>query len=407
MLAFRIRPRSFAPLGRLIAAWPRARARALWAWALCALVLPACAAPSPNRVAGTAARPAVSAPPARPRAPQKPLIPPKIGRPNPYAVPCPDLDCFMRRLPRPVAEAARPVLSEIEPKDSVIAAVERPSTATATWTTFAKNNASDAKADQAAAFYRRNAAVFDEVERRFGVEKEVILAILAVETNMGRNMGSYRAVDALTTLSFHHPRRQAMFQDELSHLLRLSYALGRDPGSFKSSYAGAMGMPQFMPTSYEYYAVDFDGDGFADIWSNPGDVAASVANYLRYFRWRRGEPISLPVRRANPQAPLKDLGALIDKDTDLQAPLAALRFGYGLDFIPVPGIDENTEFGFPYALRLDSGESELRVGLYNFMVIWQYNRSRLYVSAVERLAEKIRARIGARPAAAAVPSPQP
>ena len=131
---------------------------------------------------------------------------------------------------------------------------------------------------------------------------EIVVAILGVETFYGRNAGSYRVLDALTTLAFDYPRRAAFFRGELKQFLLLARELRMSPLAAKGSFAGAMGVPQFMPGSYRSYAVDFDGNGRADLWTSPADVVGSVANYLARHDWQPGKPVLLPAAIADDNA---------------------------------------------------------------------------------------------------------
>ena len=151
-------------------------------------------------------------------------------------------------------------------------------------------------------FWQANAAVLEQAEKEFGVPAEIIVGIIGVETIYGRDTGTFRVMDALTTLTFDfpasHPRaaeRQAFFKGELEHFLSLTYRTSTDPLSLKGSYAGAMGLPQFMPSSWVKFAIDFDGDGKVDLFNSPADVIGSVANYFKAFQWQLGMPTHYPV----------------------------------------------------------------------------------------------------------------
>src|SRR6185295_15451084 len=145
-------------------------------------------------------------------------------------------------------------------------------------------------------FWTDYAAYLERAEQEFGVPPEVILCILGVETRFGQNTGSFRAIDALATIAFDGARRQDFFREELEQLLLLAREKGVDPLGIKGSYAGAMGLPQFMPSSYRRYAVDFDGDGVIDLRGSAADAIGSVANYIREFGWVPDEPPKAPVR---------------------------------------------------------------------------------------------------------------
>ena len=139
-------------------------------------------------------------------------------------------------------------------------------------------------------------AYLRRAEQEFGVPAEVILGIIGVETAFGQHTGSFRVVDSLATIAFDGPRRQEYFRDELKELLLLAREMSIDPLALKGSYAGAMGLPQFMPSSYRRYAVDFDGDGVVDLAGSAADAIGSVASYLRAYGWTTGEPPTVSVQ---------------------------------------------------------------------------------------------------------------
>jgi membrane-bound lytic murein transglycosylase B len=212
----------------------------------------------------------------------------------------------------------------------------------------------------------------------FDVDPRVIVAIIGVETRYGRNTGSYRVVDALTTLAFDYPPRGDFFRRELTEFLLLAREEGKDPRSLKGSYAGAMGYGQFIPSSFRAYAVDFDGDGLRDIWGNTTDAIGSVANYFSRHGWRGGETVVIPVTatRAVPDG-------VANASLKLQYNVGELR-GLGLEI-------EDLAPDTPAALfRMEAEEGpEYWLGLHNFYVITRYNRSRLYALAVVQLGDAI------------------
>jgi membrane-bound lytic murein transglycosylase B len=151
-------------------------------------------------------------------------------------------------------------------------------------------------------FWQRNADTLARAERETGVSANVIVGILGVETIYGKHMGGYRTIDALSTLAFDFPavhpkaaQRAAYFLQELEEFLRLCKTQGLDPLKVRGSYAGALGMAQFMPSSWRQYAVDFDGDGRIDLFGSTADAIGSVANYFKAFQWRPGMPTHYPV----------------------------------------------------------------------------------------------------------------
>jgi len=272
----------------------------------------------------------------------------------------------------------------------IVAAMQRPLLEPPKWYAYAPQFLSPARIEGGVAWWNSNAAVLARAEETYGVPAEVVTAIVGVETFYGRNTGSHRAVDALSTLAFDYPRRAAFFRGELKHFLLLARDLGVSPLTPKGSFAGALGVPQFMPGSYRNFAVDFDGDGRVDLWTDPADIAGSVANYLARHDWHRGQPVLL---RA--VLPADDLGvvlrrldgglserrALEDWTRDGVSVAAGLPDGLAPDPVGVLLLEEK---------RADVEEASYWIACHNFYVITRYNRSRLYAAAVWELAQAIR-----------------
>ncbi len=234
--------------------------------------------------------------------------------------------------------------------------------------------------DGGLAFWKANAPKLEEALRRFGVEPEIVVAIIGVETAYGRNTGKYRVIDALATLGFNYPKRATFFRKELENYLLLARSQHFDPLALTGSYAGAMGLPQFMPSSYRSYAVDFDDDTTIDIWNNPTDAIGSVGNYLREHGWMTGAPITVSARVSGsgyqsllgtgvkPRirvSEMRDLGveAAAPVDGDPEAALVELQAEYAMEYW---------------------------LGFNNFYVITRYNTSPLYAMAVYQLAQALR-----------------
>jgi len=230
-------------------------------------------------------------------------------------------------------------------------------------------------------FWRDNAAVLDRAQAQFGVPAEVVVATIAAETLFGKVMGSHPVLDALATLAFEFPRRAEYFRGELEQFLLLARELSIDPAQPRGSFAGAMGIPQFMPTSYRKYAVDFDGDGRIDLFRSAADAIGSVANYYRVFGWVTGGPVavrvSAPADAAEAQAklgirPHTTVGALADSG-----------------FVPAADLDRALP-AMVFPLVMKDGP-EYWLGFDNFFVITRYNRAIHYAMAVFELAQEIRA----------------
>jgi len=236
---------------------------------------------------------------------------------------------------------------------------------------------------QGVTFIEAHADAFARAEEAFGVPPEIIAAIIGVETAYGRHTGRHRVLDSLATLAFHHPRRGIFFRGELAAFLEITREQEVAPGSLKGSYAGAMGYPQFIPTSYRAYAVDFDGDGLRDLWTNPVDAIGSVGNYLAEHGWRRGEP--LYHEAAGPTVPPAAI------DFNRTAPPYARPAALADAGVHSQASLEEGQAVIPLALELDEQRWRYRLGHRNFYVITRYNHSHLYAMAVTELAEAIAA----------------
>lgn len=181
--------------------------------------------------------------------------------------------------------------AKVEVKDSILKAISRPAEKSKPWYDYRKIFITDKRINGGVKFWQQHAEALQAAEQKYGVPVEVIIAILGVETRYGGNVGGYRVVDALSTLAFRYPPRSPFFRSELEHFLLLTREEKMSLLDPVGSYAGAMGLGQFMPSSYREYAVDFDGDGKRDIWTNPVDAIGSIANYLKRHGWIAGESI--------------------------------------------------------------------------------------------------------------------
>ena len=250
---------------------------------------------------------------------------------------------------RPALET---LFGQVERSERVLAAISKPAEAKP-WHSYRRIFVTPERVRLGVDFWKRHGDILERVAAHYGVAPEVLVAIVGVETSYGSNTGDYRVVDALSSLAFYFPSRAPFFTSELEAFLLMTRDQKLDPLTLRGSYAGAMGMPQFIPTSYRRYAVDFDADGRPDIWRSVPDVLASVANYFKEHGWEAG------------------LEALAQAGVVPQTPVA----------------------GRPKALlvALDSeAGKEFWVGLMNFYVITRYSHSASYAMAVFQLAQAIR-----------------
>ena len=265
-------------------------------------------------------------------------------------------------------QRVEPVLQSIQP-------AEKPS-----WTDFRNQFVNDKRIAAGLAFWRANRASLERAERDYGVAPQFVVAIIGVETYYGRHPGRFRVVDSLTTLAFDYPARARFFRGELEQYLLFARDNGVDVFSVKGSYAGAIGIPQFMPGSTRRYAVDFDGDGRIDLRESASDAIGSVANFLRRHGWRPGEAVQLRVKTAAGDA----WRAYADGSLVPSHPVAELVES-GLDAEVAP------ESASARAAVVDL-QGDLRLGLQNFYVLTRYNRSALYAGAVADLAHELKER---------------
>jgi membrane-bound lytic murein transglycosylase B len=229
-------------------------------------------------------------------------------------------------------------------------------------------------------FWQANARSLARAEHEYGVDPATIIAILGVETQYGRNLGRHRVMDALTTLMLEYPRRQAFFRRELEEYLLLTRELGMNPLTLRGSYAGAIGVPQFIPSSYRRYAVDFDGDERVNLVDSTADAIGSVANYFRQHGWERDGLVIADVR-------LEGQLATWIEELD-STPITPLKYliTYGILPLEYNNIDQSAAL-----IRLEEEAGPVyRFGYNNFYVITRYNRSRNYAMAVYELSEWIR-----------------
>ena len=263
---------------------------------------------------------------------------------------------------------------------SILDAIQRPAEKKFLWYQYRKIFIKEKRIKEGVKFLLDNKLKLEEAERKFGVPPEIITAIIGVETFYGRNSGSYRVIDSLNTLAFHYPKRAAFFLSELEHFLLLTREQDFDPEQLEGSYAGAMGMPQFISSSYRNYAIDFDNDNVADIWHNPDDVIGSVANYFFEHGWKNKEPIISKVMIEG-----DEYKSILDKSLELNISKTDLK-KYGI----LTSFDFHDDEKFKlFEFKLEN-RSEFWLAQKNFYVITRYNHSKLYAMAVYQLAQKIK-----------------
>lgn len=279
------------------------------------------------------------------------------------------------------ADEVKGWLAAAEKKQSIIDAISRPAEKTKPWKEYRKIFLGQARIDQGVEFWNENRATLRRASLELGVDEQIIVAIIGVETRYGRHAGSYRVIDALSTLGFDYEPRASFFLSELEHFFLLAREQKQDPLTLTGSYAGAMGYGQFIPSSYRHYAVDFDGDGVADIWGNPVDAIGSVANYFKEHRWQRG---GIVFSRAH-----------IRPDYDKTVLNEKVRPHYTLSELAGKGytpVNENLRGDVKVVPLMYDGEygKEFWFGFDNFYVITRYNRSQMYAMAAWQLSEELR-----------------
>jgi len=278
------------------------------------------------------------------------------------------------------AEFVRQALAEARYQQSIIDAITRPAEAKP-WHQYRALFLTEARIAGGAEFWRANRALVDQIASAYGIAPEILIAIVGIETNYGLNTGSFRVLDALATLGFYFPRRADFFARELAEFLQLSQEEQLPLTEVRGSYAGAMGIGQFMPSSYRAYAIDFDRSGRRDLWQSLPDALASVAHYLAAHGWQTGAPVGLAVAR-------------MPADSDHEA---ALALNHQLGDLQQSGVvfeADGLATDTPALLvKLEQVDGlEYWVGLNNFYVITRYNRSPLYAMAVWQLGQAIAAR---------------
>ena len=233
-------------------------------------------------------------------------------------------------------------------------------------------------------FMKENSQVLERASRRFGVPKEIIVSIIGIETRYGKNLGKFKTFDTLASLSLgpNKGRRHKFYRSELENFLLLCEENNLDPAAIKGSYAGALGKPQFISSSYRNYAIDFDNDNYADLWNSNADVIGSIANYLKRNGWSRNGLILTDLVVDNNKSTLEKISKKTYKPHTIYKEYMKLKIN------SPQKINANEKLSV--IKRIEGKKTVFSFGHNNFYTITRYNRSRLYALAVYTLAQEIK-----------------
>jgi membrane-bound lytic murein transglycosylase B len=284
----------------------------------------------------------------------------------------------------------RKLLKEAQPQAKIIEIMNRPIEKVAPWWEYRERFLTPERISDGTQFYLDHRQALEQAASTYQVPPEYIVAILGVETHYGRNTGNFRALDALATLAFEYPPREKFFRSELAQFIVLTRENRLDPLSVRGSYAGALGVPQFMPSQYRRYAVDADPKKGSDLWNDWDDIFASVGNYLKGHGWTPGTPVLAETR--------------LDPDPNFQIEPHNLELTDTVDSLSTHGVKVNLDVPPQTPAVLISAEQKdgpaYRVGFHNFYVITRYNASARYAMAVYDLATAIAQGVQAQGASA-------
>jgi len=268
-------------------------------------------------------------------------------------------------------------MNSVEQQKTALEAIARPAEGKP-WKDYRPIFITNKRISKGVEFWRKHKDVLSQAEQRYGVPAEIIVAIIGVETFYGKRSGSYPVLDALTTLGFDYPPRASFFRKELEQFLLMSREERFDPRTLKGSYAGAMGMPQFISSSFRSYAVDFDGDGTRDLWGSTADAIGSVANYFSRHGWRNGAPVISRAQVSDSARPLA---------SKRMRPEKSIAEYKQVGVVPLSNFNDQ-ESAILLGLEGKNGQ-EYWLGLNNFYVITRYNHSPLYAMAVYQLGQAV------------------
>ena len=273
------------------------------------------------------------------------------------------------------------LFKSIKQRESVLKAISTPAERKKRWFEYRPIFLQQARIDAGVKFWQENQQILEEVEQIYGVPPEIIVAIIGVETYYGRITGKHPVFESLVTLGFDYPKRAQFFLSELEHFLLMCREEGFDPSKMLGSYAGAMGVGQFISSSYRRYAVDQDQDGKRDLWTNNQDIIGSVANYFKQHGWRQHHAIASSAHFTGDPSRIDAANKL--KPSFKYSQLN--KQGFIADN-PV-GMKEDVSL---FVLDVSDDEQEYWIGQHNFYVITRYNHSHMYAMAVYQLSQEIK-----------------
>ncbi len=276
------------------------------------------------------------------------------------------------------------LMQKAQYQQKIIDAISRPAEGTMSWSRYRPIFLSGSRAAEGVDFWQQHKELLDQAKAEYGVPPEIIVAIIGVETRYGKHAGKYKVIDALATLAFGYPKRGAFFKRQLEEFLLMSREHNVVPETALGSYAGAMGQPQFIPSSFRAYAVDFDKDGKTDLWNNHADIIGSVAAYFSRHQWRPNEPVAHLAKALKQEHPYYVKAGIKTAKPSVQ--VSELKKA-GIEF---SGNYQDDDLSTLVHLKGKKG-SEFWVTLHNFYVITRYNHSNLYAMAVYQLSQEIRA----------------
>jgi len=269
-------------------------------------------------------------------------------------------------------------MAGVKQQKTALEAIARPAEGVLSWGDYRKIFITDSRISKGVKFWKDNAELLSRAEKEYGVSAEFIVAIIGVETYYGKRAGNYPVLDALATLGFDYPPRSEFFRKQLKQFMLMVREEKLDVNKLTGSYAGAMGMPQFIPSSFRHYAVDFDGNGVRDFWTGSADSIGSVANYFKKHGWKYGEPVA---GRVVARGQAKTLGG---REMKPSKPVADYKKA------GVVLTEKFPDKALATLLKLDGQEGdEYWLGMHNFYVITRYNHSPMYAMAVYQLSQAV------------------